>query len=181
MKYRYAQSSGGMYLRGDSAPTDSVEITEAEHAALLAGQLTGKRIVADASGKPVLADPPKATAAEVWERIKSERARRRFDGGVKVGENWFLSTQQAAGEYTALILVGSALPPGAVLRPAWRTMSQGVTVDMTAALAAQILGSGFQAIAAIDDAARAHRAAMEASADPAAYDYSTGWPAVFVG
>ena len=52
---------------------------------------------------------------------------------------------------------------------------------MTAALAAQILGSGFQAIAAIDDAAQAHRAAMEASADPAAYDYSTGWPAVFAG
>jgi hypothetical protein len=32
---------------------------------------------------------------------------------------------------------------------------------------------------AIDDAALAHKAAMEASADPSAYDFSTGWPAIF--
>lgn len=116
---------------------------------------------------------------QAWERIKVERDRRRFDGGVKVGTHWFLSTQQATSEYMAVILLGSALPAGTVLRAAWRTMTAGVTVDMTAALAAQILGSGFQSIAAIDDAAQRHRGAMEASADPAAYDFSGGWPAVF--
>jgi hypothetical protein len=114
--------------------------------------------------------------AESWERIKAERDRRRFDGGAKVGGNWFLSTQQAVGEYSALILMGSAFPPGAVLRAGWRTMVPGVTVDMTAALAAQILGSGFQAIAAIDDAAQAHRAAMQASDAPESYDITSGWP-----
>jgi hypothetical protein len=117
-----------------------------------------------------------ADQAAAWERIKAERDRRRFDGGAKVGGNWFLSTQQAVGEYSALVLMGSSFPPGAVLRPGWRTMVPGVTVDMTAALAAQILGSGFQAIAAIDDAAQAHRAAMEASDAPESYDISSSWP-----
>jgi hypothetical protein len=114
--------------------------------------------------------------AEAWERIKAERDRRRFDGGAKVGGNWFLSTQQAVGEYSALVLMGSSFPPGAVLRAGWRTMVPGVTVDMTAALAAQILGSGFQAIAAIDDAAQAHRAAMQASDAPESYSITSGWP-----
>lgn len=39
-------------------PMDAVEITAAEHAALLAGQATGKMIATDALGKPVLQDRP---------------------------------------------------------------------------------------------------------------------------
>src|SRR5574340_1390039 len=37
-------------------PADAVEITEAEHAALLDAQSTGKRIEADAGGRPVAVD-----------------------------------------------------------------------------------------------------------------------------
>ncbi len=64
----YSKTTGGFYdpkIHGDGIPADAVEITTEEHAALLAGQSQGKRIVADAGGRPVLADPPALTLAEV--------------------------------------------------------------------------------------------------------------------
>lgn len=115
---------------------------------------------------------------EKWKDIKAERDRRRFDGGVKVGGHWFLSTGIATSEYNSLILMSVGLPDTTVLRADWRTMD-GAKVDMTPVLVKQILAAGFAQIAAIDDAAQAHRAAMEASVDPSTYDFSIGWPTVF--
>ena len=55
----------------------------------------------------------------------------------------------------------------------------GSFITMTQALASQV----FQTVAASDQtifaAAETHKAAMEASADPASYDYSSGWPKVY--
>jgi hypothetical protein len=62
--YYYAKSTRGFYsieIHGDNIPSDAVEITTEEHAALLAGQSAGQIIVADADGKPVLQDPPPIT------------------------------------------------------------------------------------------------------------------------
>jgi len=46
-------------------PADAVQITAEHHAALIDGQSLGKRIIADANGHPVLADPPPLTVAEL--------------------------------------------------------------------------------------------------------------------
>lgn len=46
-------------------PPDAVEITNEQHAALLAGQSAGQRIVPDENGCPVLADQPPLTADEI--------------------------------------------------------------------------------------------------------------------
>ena len=57
----YAKSTGGFYraeIHGASIPADAVEITDAEHAALLAAQASGKRIQPDGEGRPVALDPP---------------------------------------------------------------------------------------------------------------------------
>ncbi len=112
-------------------------------------------------------------------RIKAERDRRRFEGGVLVGGLWFKSDAQAIGEYTAMAMLGAAMPGTVVLRAAWRTMQADVTVPMTPNLAKQILLAGFNTIAAIDDAAQVHLSALEASNDPATYDFSNGWPAAY--
>lgn len=120
------------------------------------------------------------TSAEVWESIKAHRDRLRFQGGVKVGDHWFKSDEIAASEYTALALISASLPATAVLRKGWRTMG-GPTVDMTPELVRQIIEAGFAQVAAIDNAAQMHRAAMESSANPGEYDFSGGWPAVFEG
>jgi hypothetical protein len=64
----YSPNTGGFYdsaIHGDAIPADAVEITAEVHAALLQGQSSGKRIVADAEGHPVLADPPAPTLDEL--------------------------------------------------------------------------------------------------------------------
>lgn len=57
---RYAASTGGFYpydIHYPNLPADCVEITEDDHAALMAAQATGKVIVADGTGLPVAVDP----------------------------------------------------------------------------------------------------------------------------
>lgn len=49
----------------DGQIADAVEISDEQHAALLAGQSNGKRIVAGANGVPVLADPPAPTPEQI--------------------------------------------------------------------------------------------------------------------
>lgn len=64
----YSKSQNGFYIpaiHGDNIPADAVEITDEQHAKLLAGQSNGKRIVADANGRLVLADPPAPTPEQV--------------------------------------------------------------------------------------------------------------------
>lgn len=122
--------------------------------------------------------PRDQVTGPVCELIKAERDRRRFDGGVKVGEHWFLSTSIATGEYNSLILMAAGLPGGTVLRAGWRTMD-GAAVDMTPDLVKQILVAGFAQVAAIDDAAEAHKVAMLATENPYAYDYREDWPQTY--
>jgi len=58
---RYSKSTGGFYdtaIHGENIPSDVVEITAAEHSALLEAQSQGKRIEADVNGFPVAVDMP---------------------------------------------------------------------------------------------------------------------------
>ena len=107
------------------------------------------------------------------ERIKTERDRRKY-AGVKVGDHWFHSDDPSRIQQMALSMMGAAMPAGIM----WKTMA-GDFVEMTPALAGYIfaaVAAGDQAIFAV---AEQHRLAMEASDDPAGYDYSTGWPQTF--
>jgi hypothetical protein len=61
----YSKSTGGLYstvIHGTIVPADGVEITEAQHQALMAAQRVGQVIQADANGNPVAVDPPPPTA-----------------------------------------------------------------------------------------------------------------------
>lgn len=56
----YSKSTGGFYsqeIHGPNIPDDAIEITNEVYATLLVGQSTGKKIVADANGFPVLIAP----------------------------------------------------------------------------------------------------------------------------
>lgn len=63
----YSKSTGGFYAPEihTTTPDDVVEISRTTHAALLAGQAEGKRIVPDIDGFPVLADPEPPSEASV--------------------------------------------------------------------------------------------------------------------
>ena len=59
----YSKSTSGFYSRdihGDNIPSDAVDISVEEHAALLEGQSQGQIISADEEGNPILIDPPTA-------------------------------------------------------------------------------------------------------------------------
>lgn len=72
----YSPSTNGFYdsaASGANVPGDAVRITRSEHRALLSGQSSGKRIVADSSGRPVLADRPGPTVEQIAARIPELR------------------------------------------------------------------------------------------------------------
>lgn len=125
-----------------------------------------------AGGVPEPAD--QVPAAEVWERIKAERDRRKYLG-VKVGAHWFHSDDASRIQQLSLVLMGQNMPAGIQ----WKTLTSTpppVFVTMTPALALSIFNGTAASDMAVFAAAEAHRVAMEASADPGAYDFSGGWP-----
>lgn len=73
----YSKSTGGFYdeiIHGENIPTDAVEILAEDYAALMAGQIEGKRIVSDKNGNPILAEQPKKTAEQLALEVDAARA-----------------------------------------------------------------------------------------------------------
>lgn len=169
-------------------PVDAVDVSPAAYAALMEAQAAGATIQPDALGNPV-AVVPVVTAAEVWQMIKSKRDTVRA-AGVLVGAKWYhtddTSRIQQLGlkdEARDMLAAGAAATDQLVIDGApvvWKTLD-GTFVAMTVQLALDIVA----AVKVLDKrafaAAETHRAAMEAAADPAGYDYSAGWPAGFAG
>lgn len=124
------------------------------------------------------AEKPPLTQAEKknskWAEIKNERDRRIQSGGYKVGELWFHSDTFSRTQQMGLVMMGAGIPANTL----WKTMD-GTFITMTQALAGQIFTAAGASDIAIFSAAETHKAAMEAAADPAAYDFSGGWPKVF--
>jgi hypothetical protein len=62
---KYSPSTGGFYapeIHGDNTPIDAVAVSASAHAALLAAQAAGARIVPGEGGYPVAQPPPPPTA-----------------------------------------------------------------------------------------------------------------------
>jgi len=120
----------------------------------------------------VAVEPRAQVESRIWSYIKQQRDRIKA-GGVLVSGKWYHSDEASRVQQIGLCMMGASVPA-----VPWKTMD-GSFVTMTPAIAAAI----FAATAALDmsafAAAEGHRAAMLADADPASYDYSAGWPAVF--
>lgn len=109
----------------------------------------------------------------MWERIKGERDRRKALG-VKVGLHWFHSDDSSRIQQLGLVMMGASMPAGVQ----WKTLD-GTFTPMTPVLAGQILSATGANDQAIFDRAEQHRLAIEAAAEPSAYDFSSGWPIAF--
>lgn len=136
---------------------------------------------------------PAETADEaksrVWEAIKAKRDAIKA-GGVKVGTKWYHSDETSRTQYIGLLrMADAAVTAGGSGNTTlqyggqdiqWKTMD-GSFIKMTVQRANDV----FNAVSGLDfaafGAAEAHKAAMEASADPASYDFAAGWPATFGG
>lgn len=108
-----------------------------------------------------------------WAEIKTERDRRIQTGGYKVGAKWFHSDQMSRIQQIGLVMIGTNIPA-----VQWKTMD-GSFVTMTQTLAGQIFAAAAASDIAIFATSETHKAAMEASSDPAQYDFSAGWPTVY--
>lgn len=110
---------------------------------------------------------------DMWRVIQVERDRR-TQGGVLVSGNWFHSDQPSRIQQIGLVLYGQNMSNNIM----WKTMS-GTFVQMTPQLAMSI----FMAVAMKDmqvfGVAEQKRSEMLQLADPYAYEYMTGWPAIF--
>lgn len=111
-----------------------------------------------------------AATLDVSERIKAERDRRR-PLGVTVGAVKFHSDDTSRIQQLGLLMMGASMPTGLK----WKVIG-GAMVDMTPTLAQQVFAATAARDQALFAAAEAHIAAATASDDPAAYDYSAGWP-----
>ncbi|MEX3628327.1 MAG: XkdW family protein [Burkholderia sp.] len=129
--------------------------------------------------------------ANKWERIKTERDRRKSGGfKVKVGgsNKWFHSDADSRIQHLGLkdkardlIAGGGAMTDKLTIlgqTVKWKTMD-GSFVDVSAQVAFDIVAAAGDLDAQLFAAAETHKAAMEASADPASYDFSAGWPKSF--
>lgn len=124
-----------------------------------------------------------------WESIKIERDRRKA-GGFKVGTLWFHSDADSRIQHLGLkdkardlLASGGAMADSLTIlgQPVrWKTMD-GTFAAVTAQLAFDIVAAAVNLDARLFTVAATHRAAMEAAADPAAYDFSAGWPETFGG
>lgn len=117
--------------------------------------------------------PASKTTGDMWVAIKAERDRRKA-GGVKVGVKWFHSDDVSRIQQMGLVMMGAGIPAGLQ----WKTMD-GTFVAMDQTVAGNVFAAAAASDQAIFAVAEGHRVAMEASADPAAYDYSAGWPKVY--
>ncbi|MGX2039859.1 DUF4376 domain-containing protein [Methylocaldum sp. MU1018] len=124
-----------------------------------------------------------------WTAIKAERDRRRT-GGIKVGTLWFHGDADSRIQYLGLkdrardlLAAGGGMTDDIVIlgQPVrWKTMN-GSFANITAQLAIDIVAAAGDLDARLFAVAEMHRAAMEVADDPAAYDFSSGWPETFGG
>ena len=121
-------------------------------------------------------EAPEVIKARVWEEIKKYRDNLVENGGCKVGAHWYHSDVISRTRYIGLMMLGASIPAGLE----WKTMENGY-VPITQTWVQQVFGALFAQDGALMDAGKTHRAAMEASNDPANYDYKIGWPETYTG
>lgn len=113
-----------------------------------------------------------AEQAIMWEKIKQKREAIRY-GGIQVAGKWFHTDDSSRLQYLTLSGL-PALPPNLQ----WKTMDNSF-VTMTKELLQQVVATAITAEQTDFTNAEAHRIAMEASANPLDYDFSTGWSEVY--
>lgn len=176
---RFSKQTGCFYpedIAYSNLPTDLIEVAQEDHVVAMARapgdmlDVVNGRVVVVPKPAPT---PDEAKAAK-WQAIKADRDRRTDTGGYLVGTKWFHSDQKSRSQQLGLVLLGFSIP----VDLQWKTMD-GSFIGMTPTLAQQILGAAAGSDQAIFSVAETHKAAMEASTDPASYDFSTGWPKVY--
>lgn len=185
----YSDDLGGV-------PAGAVEISDRQHAELLAALNAGSLILPDLSvtpppqsalhtwdGKAWVLDKAAAQARkaaqqeEVWTRIKAKREMQRYGGAyIPALKKWLQTDEPSRTQYLQLQLLEAK---GLFKQPVrWKTMDNsfvGLDAAAVTAIALQIMDNE-----QVDFAnAERHRAAMLKVSNPLDYDYSDGWTEIY--
>lgn len=191
---RFAKSTGCFYPENfeyPELPADIIDVPKEDFdGAMARGQGDPLDVI---DGRVVIVFLAAQTAAEIkaskWDAIKTKRDTIKA-GGVKVGTKWYHSDETSRTQYIGLLrMADAAVAAGGTGATTlqyggqdiqWKTMD-GTFIKMTVQRANDV----FNAVSGLDfaafGAAETHKVAMEASADPASYDFAAGWPAIFGG
>lgn len=132
---------------------------------------------------------PAAIRISQWEAIKAKRSAVK-DGGAKVGTKWFQTDSDSRIQYLGLKdKARDAMMAGGTSTTIlyqlgqpimWKTYDNSF-VQVTVQLAIDIVAAVSDLDAGSFAKAEQHRMAMMTAVDPAAYDFSFGWPATYPG
>ena len=180
----YSKSVGGFFdraIHGNNIPADAVEITTAEHTALMQGQCAGGHIGADEAGRPVLIVPPPPTLTEAAVAKKAALAAYRYT--IEVGGLTVNGMQVQTDDRSKTLIAGAKID--AVANPAiltdFKTATGWVQIDAATITAIAIAIAGH--VRECYSCERIHSDAIDAMvlaagtvAEIEAYDITTGWP-----
>ena len=110
-----------------------------------------------------------------WELIKAERDRRTHNGGYLAAGKWFHSDTFSRSQQLGLVMIGANIPSGLM----WKTMD-GSFIEMTQALAIEILASAGTQDSATFAYAESLKTQVEAASDPMSIYIYSGWPLCFL-
>lgn len=140
----------------------------------------------DVEAKAWVADLESAKS-DMWDKIQIERTRRKecafpVDFGGKT--YYFHGDAESRGQQSGLmagvnLLLATGKPLTTVLTTVPWVTKGGTNVTMTGELALTIFQTQMRREGEFFSVARAHKEAMEASAEPWNYDYSAGWPKIY--
>lgn len=191
---RFSKSTGCFYPESEQyveLPADIIVVPQEDYDAAMSRGPGDTLDVVD--GRVVVVPRPAQTDAKIksvkWDTIKAKRDATKT-GGVKVGTKWYHTDTESRIQHLGLLEKARAARAAGGTDATrlqalgqdikWKTMD-GSFIYLTVKHAEDIFAAVTDLDAAAFAAAETHRVAMEASADPAAYDFSVGWPATFAG
>lgn len=177
-------------IHGDNIPVDAIPVTDDLFFQTI-NETDGIWALVDGVvvKQPLPAPAPAVVKAAQWDAIKAKREHVKA-GGVKVGTKWFHTDTESRVQHLGLkdrardlLAAGGAMTDRLKVSGAdiqWKTQN-GTLIYITAQIAFDIVEAVGVLDALAHQNAEVHKVAMEASAEPAAYDFSTGWPIVYAG
>lgn len=182
------------YRAAGTWPNDAVEITDSHYNSVMADHAKGYAIQSDANGQPVAVAPSLGNQqVAAWNNIKAKRDDVTNNAGVEIAistgvNKWFQTDANSRVQFLGLKdTARDMLAAGHVMSDALQLNGQPVnwkTYDNSfVPLTIQNVFDIVAAVKTLDAVAFAnaetHREKMLQVADPLAYDYSTGWPAIY--
>jgi len=175
----YSKSTSGFYdteIHGNAIPSDAVEITGKQHAALMQAQSEGKQIVADEKGYPIAINSPQPVRTK--ESLIAEVAAKRWKietGGIVVAGHSIATDRESQAQLNNAY---TSLKSGLIADTPWKSADGSFTLVTLTELEpfAQAVATHVRACFFAEQAHDEAISALGVQAELDSYDVNAGWP-----